>query len=196
MGGAGDRGQAGRVFQRRSVSATIAPGIAGSEGGHGQHRQAGADVFQHAVIEAEFAENIGRIILDHRMRCGNETLQQRHALGVREIERHVQLVAVHQLEPGDFFVFLFGDIGCAQIGAAPPIGVLAGLHLDNFGSEFAQMARGGRACPAHGQIDDSQSRQGPGGLGCLRRRFRQRRDGPNRVVLSGQRCGAARQRRG
>ena len=147
---AGERGQSGGVFQGRSVSATIAPGIAGSESGHRQHDQAGPDVFQHGVIQAELAQHVGGIILDNGVRCSNELFQQRHALGVRKVEGDIQFVAVHQLEPRDFFVFLFCDERRPQIGAAPPIGILAGLHLDDFGTEFAQVARGGGTGPAHG----------------------------------------------
>src|SRR5258708_35136808 len=46
----GDRGQPGRVFQRGTVGAAIAPGIERAKRGHGQHHEAGSNIFQYRII--------------------------------------------------------------------------------------------------------------------------------------------------
>ena len=60
----------------------------------------------------------------------------------------------------EFFVEL---LRCSRrlVDAAPPVGIVAGLDLDDVGAEVGKMAGRGRPRPAHREVDDAHAFERP-----------------------------------
>ena len=189
------RRQPRRLFERRAIGADAAPRAAHAESRHRHHHEPGIDRMHRLGVEAETRQHVGGIIVDHRVGVGEQTPEQRQALGMSEVERDAALVAVHHLEPIVLFVGAFGVIRPARIGAAKPIRILAGFDLDDICTKVAHLPRRGRPGPAHREIDDTQAFQRQRIVWCRRARRAALMGSEGRtVMLAGERRCAVRQR--
>ena len=147
--------QARRLLHGRSVGAVAAPRPAGAERRHRDHDQRRVDRMQRVPPQAELRQHGGGVVLDHHVGHRDQPLHQLDAARRGEIERDAELVAVDHVEGRRLLVDVErAALGCG-VPTAPPIEVAARLDLDHFGAEVGEVARGERARPTHGEIDDA-----------------------------------------
>ena len=150
---AGQVRQPRRLLHGRTVGAIAAPRAVGAEGRHGDHHQLGIHLRQHRVVQTEFWQDAGGVILHNDIRERHQPFQQRGALGGGKVEGDGALVAVDHVEGG----ILLGAAGIDPLlrgfPTTPPVETHTAFHFDDVRTHVRQMAGGKRAGPTHGQID-------------------------------------------
>ena len=98
VGPAGDARQAGALLERRAVGARLLPRAGAAEGRHRDHDQRRIHLGELGIVEAELAQHLGGVVLDHRVGALHQRLGERHAVGHGEVERDRALAAIHDVE--------------------------------------------------------------------------------------------------
>ena len=96
------------------------------------------------VVDAQALFHARTIVLDHDVRGLREALEDRHALGISQVQRHAALVAVQILE-----------IEAVTIATHPVARTPAGhLDLDGLRTPVDQLADAGGAGPGAREVED------------------------------------------
>ena len=143
------------LLDGRAVGAVVHPGAAPAEGRHGDHDQLGVRLAEPFVVEAQPWQDAGGVVLDDGIGLRDESQQEIDAAPAGQVEGDPELVAAGRVEGGRLLVELLSDRLRRRLPTAPPVEVLAGLHLDHVGAEVGELAGGERAGPAHRQVDDA-----------------------------------------
>src|SRR5262249_50658333 len=97
-GQARDRHQAAHALGDLVDAGTIAIRTALAEAGDAPVHDARVDGADVLVVDAEAALHVGTVVLDDHVGVLRELLEDRHALGIAQVESHAALVAVQVLE--------------------------------------------------------------------------------------------------
>ena len=148
-GDAGDRHQAahalGDLVDARAVP--VRPAL--PEARDAAVDQARVDRAQALVVDAEAPLDVGAVVLDDDVRVPRQTLEDRHAVRLPEIERQALLVPVQVLE-----------VEAVAVAAHPVAGAPAGhLDLDGLRAPVDELAHARRARARPGEIQDVEAGQ-------------------------------------
>ncbi|MNL15751.1 hypothetical protein D3C87_1367610 [compost metagenome] len=144
--------QAASLLQRAAIGPDRAPFIARPECRHGYHDQSRIDLGQHGIVQPEFGQHLGRVVLDDDIGLGHQIEQDRTSLSTGQIERDAQLVAVHQRKVRVLFVQLFLIELIGVMRAPPPVRIARAFHLDDFRAKVRQRPCRQWPGPPHRQI--------------------------------------------
>ena len=106
--------------------------------------QARVDRAQGFVVDAEALLHAGAVVLHDDIRIARELLEDRHALGISEVERHAPLVAVQILEV-EAMAIATHAIARAAAGH---------LDLDGLRPPVDQLSHARRAGPGAREVED------------------------------------------
>lgn len=148
---AGDRHQPAHALGDLIETRPLVVGPILPEAGDAAIDDAGIDVAQAFVIDAEAGFDIRPEILDHHVGLGSQPLEHREALGVLQVQGHRPLVAVQVLEIGAL-------AGAARLLTAGVVG--QGIDLDDIGAPVGQLTDGRRSRANAGQVKHSEAGQG------------------------------------
>ena len=145
-----DRHQAahtlGDLIHARPVA--IRPALA--EAGDAAVDEPRVDRAQLVVVDPEPTLDVGAVVLDDHVGVLRELLEDRHALGLAQVQRDAALVAVQVLE-----------VEPVAIAAHAVAGAPAGhLDLDGLGAPVDELAHARRAGARAGEIEDVVAAEG------------------------------------